>query len=404
MNTNRILRPFLIGKNTTSSLIQNNKNLFNIIKRKKSTIPSSSFTNTIPEIEQIYERALDNAHNFDTNFGYQHDALKVNPSVKSLLQPMRPHLSNNSTTKLASVPNYIPRPPYAYNGTIPPSPHHIVLQDKEGLDSLRISGRLARKVLDKTCQIAKPGMTTDEINTMVHQFIIEEGAYPSPLNYANFPKSVCSSINEVVCHGIPDGYVLKKGDVASFDVSLFYKGYHGDNCATVLVGDEGSHRINEATGTGTTGTDMENDLSFQSKEEELLFITGRRLIQAAQESLDMAILTCDQGSCLTDIGAAVAAVADAYGYDSVQKYKGHGIGKHFHCPPYVCHYRNQDYLELQEGMVFTIEPMITEGKADCVEWASDGWTVVTTDGGRAAQFEHMIAITSDGAEVLTVPS
>lgn len=393
-----------MAMNTTNSILRIGKSLHNKYnrsllhnltwKRKKSTVTSSS-SSSIPEIDQIYERARDSAHNFDNNFGYQHEPLKVHPSVRSLFQPMRPHLSGN--TKLAFVPNCIERPPYAADGNIPPSPHHIVLQDKEGIDALRISARLARKVLDKTCNFAKPGMTTDDINTMVHQFIIEEGAYPSPLNYANFPKSVCSSINEVICHGIPDGYKLKKGDVASFDVSLFFNGYHGDNCATVLVGDEQPNHGDDCDKS------EEGVLSFTSKEEELLFITGRRLIQAAQESLDMAILTCDQGSCLTDIGAAVAAVADAYGYDSVQKYKGHGIGKYFHCPPFVAHYRNDDYLELQEGMVFTIEPMITEGKADCVEWASDGWTVVTNDGGRAAQFEHMIAITSDGAEVLTLP-
>ncbi len=144
-------------------------------------------------------------------------------------------------------------------------------------------------------------------------------------------------------------------------------------------------------------------MTFQNESEELLFITGRRLIQASQEALDMAIQTCSDGSCLTEIGAAVAAVAEAYGYDSVQKYRGHGIGRHFHCQPFVSHYRNQEYLQLKPGMVFTIEPMLTEGKADCIEWQSDGWTVVTKDGGRAAQFEHMIAITSNGAEILTLP-
>lgn len=320
---------------------------------------------------------------------------------------MRPQLPPPNHTihdiQLAPVPNYIQRPPYAQRGQIPPAPHLVELQDKQGIDALRSSARLARKVLDKTCELAQPGVTTEEINTMVHQYIIDEGAYPSPLNYAGFPKSVCSSINEVVCHGIPDGYTLKKGDVASFDVSLFFNGYHGDNCATVLVGDE-----NSMTGNGKGESENDNGsseevLSFDSKTEEELFITGRRLIQATQESLDMAISTCRSGSCLTEIGAAVSAVSEAYGYDSVEKYRGHGIGRHFHCPPFVKHYRNHDYMTLQEGMVFTIEPMLTEGRADCVEWQSDGWTVVTRDGGRAAQFEHMVAITKDGAEILTVP-
>ncbi len=228
-------------------------------------------------------------------------------------------------------------------------------------------------------------MTTDDIDALTHQLIIGEGAYPSPLNYAGFPKSVCTSVNEVICHGIPDGYKLKKGDVASFDVSLFLDGYHGDNCATILV------------------SPKDGVLTFQSKLEESAFINGQRLILACQEALDMGISTCRSGSCLSEIGAAISAVAEAYGYDSVQKYRGHGIGRDFHCPPFVKHYRNDDYLELKEGMVFTIEPMFTEGSADCVEWQSDSWTVVTLDGGLSAQFEHMVAITSDGVEILTVP-
>mmetsp|Transcript_27365 Transcript_27365/g.41202 ORF Transcript_27365/g.41202 Transcript_27365/m.41202 type:complete len:386 (-) Transcript_27365:40-1197(-) len=356
--------------------------------RRKSSITATPSSLSSSDIDQIYSRALDNANNFDSNYSYKHEPLTIHESVGRLLTPMRPHIVTNTRGELANVPNYIPRPPYAHNGHVPPAPHYVELQDKEGIDALRTSARLARKVLDKTCELAKPGISTEEINTIVHKYIVDEGAYPSPLNYAGFPKSVCSSINEVVCHGIPDGYVLKKGDVASFDVSLFFNGYHGDNCATVLVGD----------------IDDNETLSFQSKEEEELFITGQRLIQATQESLDMAISTCRSGSCLTEIGAAISAVSEAYGYDSVEKYRGHGIGRHFHCPPFVKHYRNHDYMELKEGMVFTIEPMLTEGRADCVEWQSDGWTVVTRDGGRSAQFEHMVAITSDGAEILTIPS
>jgi methionyl aminopeptidase len=387
----------------------NRCSLVSLASRSKSSITSTS-TSSFSEIDQIYNQALDNANNFDSNFNYKHQPRTVDQSVRTLLKPIRPQLSLSDPNgiSLAHVPDYIARPPYAHTGNVPPSPHHVILQDDAGIDALRISAKLARKVLDKTCSIAKPGITTDEINTMVHQFIVEEGAYPSPLNYAGFPKSVCSSVNEVVCHGIPDGYKLQKGDVASFDVSLFFNGYHGDNCATVLVGDENTIHSDDSDSDSDTNSDSNSNddsmLSFHSKEEELLFITGRRLIQATQESLDMAITTCRSGSCLTDIGAAVAAVADAYGYDSVEKYRGHGIGTDFHCPPFVKHYRNKDYLELQEGMVFTIEPMITEGNADCVEWQSDGWTVVTKDGGRSAQFEHMVAITSDGAEILTVPS
>jgi len=127
-------------------------------------------------------------------------------------------------------------------------------------------------------------------------------------------------------------------------------------------------------------------------------------VKATEESLAAAISTCRPGSCLTQVGEAIHDVADAYGYDTVQKYRGHGIGALFHCPPFVKHFRNKDYLELQEGMIFTIEPMLTEGIAhDCEEWPEDGWTVATMDGGRAAQFEHTVLITKNGVEILTVP-
>jgi len=382
----------------TTALLNNNRHktsqrcngndISTILSREKSTVPSSASSSTFPDFDQIYNRALDNSKNFDHHYNYTHEPLKVHQSVKQLIRPMRPNSPLNSNP--LSVPNYIPKPPYAYNGSIPHAPPHVILQDKDGIEALRKSGRIARMVLDKACSMAKPGVSTDEINASVHQWITDEGAYPSPLNYAGFPKSLCSSINEVVCHGIPDQYKLQKGDVASFDVSCFFEGYHGDNCATVLVGD---HQVDE-----------DDVLSFESNEEEQLFITGRRLIQATQEALDMGVSTCRPGNCLTDIGAAISSVADAYGYDSVQTYRGHGIGRDFHCPPFVKHYRNEDFMELKEGMVFTIEPMLTEGRADSAEWQSDGWTVVTRDGGRSAQFEHMVSIKPDGAEILTLPS
>jgi methionyl aminopeptidase len=167
---------------------------------------------------------------------------------------------------------------------------------------------------------------------------------------------------------------------------LFQFYIKGDNCGSIIIGE----------------TDA--DLEFKSGVEEELFFTGRRLINATQEALDAAISTCREGSCLTEVGAAISSVADAYGYASVEKYRGHGVGRDFHCPPFVKHYTNDDYLTLKEGMVFTIEPMLTEARQDCVEWESDGWTVVTKDGGRAAQFEHMVAITEDGAEILTLPT
>jgi methionyl aminopeptidase len=184
--------------------------------------------------------------------------------------------------------------------------------------------------LDHACSLAKPGVETDEIDTAVHEEIIRLGAYPSPLNYHGFPKSVCSSINEVICHGIPDSRPLQNGDIVSFDVSCFVGGVHGDNCATVIVGDE---QDNDEIGVDWRGVPYR--AKFDTPEEESMFRSGRRLVHATRESLYAAIAGCGPGSCLTEVGAAIQEVADDYGYSTVTKYRGHGIGEEFHCAPYV---------------------------------------------------------------------
>lgn len=275
------------------------------------------------------------------------------------------------------VPSSIPRPPYARTGRVPPSVwlHQIALHTDDPVE-LRNAARLARHVLDVACAHVQPGITSDEVDVLVHETIIQHGAYPSPLNYEGFPKSVCTSINEVICHGIPDLRPFQYGDVVSLDVSCHLQGVHGDNCATILVGDD-------------------------EEASDVQLAPARRLIQATRESLDAAVATCRPGSCLTSIGAAIQHVADSYGYQSVEKYRGHGIGTEFHCAPFVKHFRNHDYLRLQKGMVFTIEPMLTVGSADCFEW-DDQWTVATSDGSLAAQFEHTVYITDDGVEILTL--
>lgn len=220
-----------------------------------------------------------------------------------------------------------------------------------------------------------------------------------------FPKSVCSSINEVVCHGIPDERPLELGDVVSFDVSCYLGGVHGDNCATVIVGDVEEEGIHVDDGESTTTRDWvipPHKTQFTSDKEQERIITARRLVQAALEARDEGVAACKPGACLTDIGDAIHAVSDAYGYDTVRHYRGHGIYEEFHRAPFVKHFRNDDRMELLPGMIFTIEPMITEGNADCYEW-NDNWTVVTRDGGRCAQFEHTVLITEDGVEILTLP-
>jgi len=293
-------------------------------------------------------------------------------------------------------------PPYAEKG-IPPNHDDTILifSEDEYLANMRHAAKLARRVLDHACSVAKPGVTTDEVDVAVHEALLEAGAYPSPLNYVGFPKSLCSSVNEVICHGIPDTRPLEFGDIVSFDVSCFINGVHGDNCATIIVGDE---QETDEIGTDWRGVPYLGSEFFEDRpdEEKAKIRSARRLVHAARESLYEAINRIGPGACLTDIGAAVQDVAESYGYSTVEKYRGHGIGADFHRPPFVKHYRNYDKLELLPGMVFTIEPMLVEGSGDCFEW-NDKWTVATTDGGMAAQFEHTILIKEDGVEILTVP-
>ncbi|GMH51977.1 hypothetical protein TL16_g01130, partial [Triparma laevis f. inornata] len=245
----------------------------------------------------------------------------------------------------------------------------VTLQKPEVVNRMREACGLAREVLDLACASVEVGITTDEIDKIVHSALTSCGAYPSPLNYAGFPKSVCSSVNEVICHGIPDSRPLLDGDIVSFDVSCYLDGVHGDNCGTVAVGN-----VDEA---------------------------GHTLIKATKEGMMAGIAAAQPGSCLTAVGAAIHEVADKYNFSSVRKYCGHGVADVFHAPPYVKHFRNSDECMLLPGMIFTIEPMFVEGNQASTTW-SDNWTAVTVDGGRAAQFEHAIVITEEGNEILTL--
>ena len=258
-----------------------------------------------------------------------------------------------------TVPSHIVRPPYADNGIVPLSqyPGQIVLHDDVSADRMRRAARLARTTLDLACSLAKPGVTTDEIDEVVHQAIINAGAYPSPLNYAGFPKSLCSSINEVICHGIPDTRPLQFGDIVSFDVSCYVpvhddeeiKGVHGDNCATVIVGDEQEENVIGADWRGVPYLSH-----FDSERDEMYFQEARRLVRTTRESLYAGIEACRPGGCLSDVGAAIEDVADREGYSSVRKYRGHGISHEFHCSPFVKHFRNDERVELRPGMIFTV--------------------------------------------------
>lgn len=302
------------------------------------------------------------------------------------------------------VPPHIARPPYAETGKVPSGnsffTEEVLIHDQASITRMRAAAQLARQVLDKACKEATVGRTTDEIDEIVHNAICDAGAYPSPLNYAGFPKSLCASVNEVICHGIPSvTRELQYGDVVSFDVSCFLDGVHGDNCATIIVGDE---ETEDGSVAGKDWRGVPYRVTFDSEEEQAYFEKARLLVKVTRESLFDAIDVCKPGACLSDIGGAIQDKADAYNFSTVEKYRGHGIGEIFHCAPYVKHFRNNEKMELRPGMIFTIEPMLCMGSARCFEWEDD-WTVATLDNSPSAQFEHTILITEGEPEILTLP-
>jgi methionyl aminopeptidase len=318
--------------------------------------------------------------------------------------------------------------PYEFsNNTIP---IYDGVQDREFLDHMRHASQIAATVLRAACDYAQllvppsPSqphsttttdptsstntITTDDIDALVHERIISYGAYPSPLNYSGFPKSVCTSVNEVICHGIPDtNRVLQYGDVVSIDVSCYVNQVHGDNCATIIVGDyqhQQQHTLSKDRHGSADWRNVPYQTQFATRECQEHFLTARRLVQASRQALMTAIATIRPNvSYLSDIGNACQQIADQYGYTSVMKYRGHGIGRELHTQPFIKHFANQDTTIVREGMIFTIEPMFCQYAADCEEWESDHWTVVTSDYGLASQFEHTILVTATGAEILTLP-
>lgn len=238
---------------------------------------------------------------------------------------------------------------------------------------MRVACAAARDLLAFAVAAAVPGMTTDELDSIVHAQCVDKlRAYPSPLNYGGFPKSLCTSLNEVVCHGIPSTSArLATGDVLKLDVSVYLGGVHGDCCRTVLVG-------------GSAAADA----------------AARSLDTATLDSLNAAVSICGPGVPIAAIGALIEPRLAAAGFSPVREYAGHGIGTAFHTQPIVMHHRNSAPERMREGMTFTIEPIVVEGSPE-ISLADDGWTVSTVDGKRGAQYEHTILITAHGAEVLT---
>jgi methionyl aminopeptidase len=268
------------------------------------------------------------------------------------------------------VPPSIPRPEYVDKPA--PRPHAGGdVQDAETIEKMRAAGQLAARALREAASVIAPGVTTDEIDRVGHDYLCDHGAYPSTLGYKGFPKSLCTSVNECICHGIPDSRRLEDGDICNIDITAFLNGVHGDTNATYLVGD-----VDEAS---------------------------RLLVERTEESLHRAIRAVRPGRQINVIGRVIESYARRFGYGVVTDFTGHGISTTFHSGLIVPHYDDPRFSTVMHaGMTFTIEPMLTLGTIEWELW-DDGWTVVTKDGQRSAQFEHTLVVTEIGAEILTLP-
>jgi methionyl aminopeptidase len=284
--------------------------------------------------------------------------------------PVRAPLKPGVQSPRRAVPSTIARPEYV--GKPMPAPNtdpHV--QPPEIIEAMRVASRLAAQALEEGGKAVKPGAITDDIDAVIHEFLIDNGAYPSTLGYRGFPKSCCTSLNEVICHGIPDTTLIEDGDIVNIDVTAFIGGVHGDTNATFLAGDV---------------------------DEE-----ARNLVEHTREATLRAIKAVRPGRPLNVIGRVIESYARRFNYGVVRDFTGHGIARSFHSGLVIHHYDNPaDDTPIQEGMTFTIEPMITLGTIEHDMWA-DGWTATTQDKKWTAQFEHTIVVTEDGAEILTLP-
>ncbi len=268
------------------------------------------------------------------------------------------------------VPAHIPRPEYVDKDAPTPFTGSEV-KDEETIERMRIAGRLAAQALQLVGKHVEPGVTTDELDRIGHEFLCDNNAYPSTLGYRSYPKSLCTSVNEVICHGIPDSRPVEDGDIVNIDITAYIGGVHGDTNATFLAGDV---------------------------DEE-----SRLLVERTEESLRRAIKAVKPGRQVNVIGRVIESYARRFGYGVVRDFTGHGIGTHFHSGLIIPHYDESYYdTVIEKGMTFTIEPMLCLGTYEWDMWADD-WTVVTKDKKRSAQFEHTLLVTDDGAEILTLP-
>ncbi len=269
---------------------------------------------------------------------------------------------------MREVPKSIARPEYVGKKS-PATYKGSDVQSTETIEKMRIAGRIAAEALQLVGAAIQPGITTDELDRLGHEYLCDQQAYPSTLGYRGFPKSLCSSLNEVICHGIPDSTVVQDGDIVNIDITAFIHGVHGDTNATFFAGEV---------------------------DEE-----SRLLVERTEESLRRAIAAVAPGRPVNVIGRVIESYAKRFNYGVVRDFTGHGISSAFHSGLVIPHYDSAHYdTILEEGMTFTIEPMLTLGTYSWDMWA-DGWTVVTKDRKRTAQFEHTLVVTSDGADILT---
>lgn len=280
------------------------------------------------------------------------------------------HLIPGRLPSPGKVPNDIARPEYVGR----PAPRPNTGGDRytpEEVERIRAAGRIAAQAIETAAEAIRPGVTTAELDRIVHEYVVGHGAYPSTLGYRGFPASSCTSVNEVICHGIPDDTVLEDGDLVNLDVTAYLDGMHGDLNRTFLVG--------------------------EASEEAAL------LVERTREALARGIRAVSPGRQVNVIGRAIEAYAKRFGYGVVRDYTGHGVGRAFHTGLVIPHYDAPEHdTVIEPGMVFTIEPMLTLGGVEWDVW-DDDWTVVTRDRSLTAQFEHTLVVTERGAEILTLP-
>jgi methionyl aminopeptidase len=278
-------------------------------------------------------------------------------------------LSPGRISPLRPVPAHIKRPEYVGKRYPRTGERHV--KDAQTIERMRIAGRLAARALAEVGRHVAPGVSTDWLDQVGHEFLCDHGAYPSTLGYRGYPKSLCTSLNEVICHGIPDDTVVADGDIVNVDITAYIGGVHGDTNATFLAG----------------AVDEESAL----------------LVERTREAMMRGIRAVAPGRPLNAVGRVIESYARRFGYGVVRDFTGHGIGATFHSGLIVPHFDDPDVdLEMEPGMTFTIEPMLTLGTIDYDVWP-DGWTAVTKDRRRTAQFEHTLAVTADGYEILTLP-